>query len=105
MKFPKERKRLCPKCKKHTVHKIKQEKGRGKNRTHPMTRGSKSRLQKRGLWRGAGNHGSYSRPPIGSRKMSGKKRTKKTDLRYTCAECRKVSAQQSGFRVAKIIFE
>lgn len=105
MKFPKERKRLCPHCKKHTVQKIKQEKSRAKNQTNHMTRGSTPRLRGRGLRRGAGNQGSYSRPAIGKRKMSGKKRTKNTDLRYTCSECRKVSTQRCGFRAAKIQFE
>ncbi len=105
MKFPKERKRLCPTCKKHTVHKIKQEKNRGKNRTHPMSRGSKVRVQLRGLWRGHGNHGSYARPPVGSRQMSGKKRTKETDLRYTCSVCRKTHMQKKGINLSKIMFE
>ena len=105
MKIPKEIKRLCKTCKKHTQHKIAQAKNRGKNATNTMTRGSKSRLQSRGLWRGAGNHGSYSRPPIKNRKMCGKKRSKKSDLRYTCAECRKTSVQSSGFRATKMLFE
>ncbi len=105
MKFPKERKRLCPFCKKHTVHKIKQEKNRGKNKTHPMTTGSKCRTRARGEWRGAGNKGKYSRGAPNSWKMSGKKRTKHTDLRYTCADCRKTHAQSHGFRAAKMQFE
>jgi large subunit ribosomal protein L44e len=105
MKFPKETKRLCPTCKKHTGHKIKQEKNRGKNKTHPMSAGSRSRMQERGLDRGIGNHGKTSKGAIGSWKRWNKKRTKKTDFRYTCNECKKTHTQGSGLRVGKIVFE
>ena len=102
MKIPKTRKRLCPKCKKHTEHNVKQEKNRGRSKTHTMSRASNSRLLKRGLRRGTGNLGRFSKPP--KPKMTGKKLTKKTDLRYTCTECKKVHCQSSGFRVKKLEF-
>ena len=105
MKFPKERKAYCPTCKKHTPQKIKQEKNRGKNKTNPMTKGSASRVKVRGRWRGTGNQGRYSKGAISGWKRWNKKRTKKTDLRYTCTVCRKTNIQGKGFRVAKIVFE
>jgi len=70
-----------------------------------MTQGSRTRMRRRGSDRGFGNHGRTSRGAPASWKMSGKKRTKKTDLRYTCSECRKLTAQSSGFRAAKMQFE
>jgi len=105
MKFPKERKKLCPSCKKHTLHKIKQEKNRGKNKTHPMSKGSRTRMRQRGADRGVGNHGKTSKGALTKWKRWNKKRTKKTDLRFTCADCKKSHAQNHGFRVAKIVFE
>jgi large subunit ribosomal protein L44e len=105
MKFPKEVKRLCPTCKKHTTQKVKQEKNRGKNKTHPMSLGSRTRMRKRGLDRGVGNHGKTSKGAASKWKRWNKKRTKKTDFRYTCATCKKINVQSGGLRVGKIVFE
>lgn len=105
MKIPKEMKRYCPKCNKHTVQKVKQEKNRGKNKTHPMSAGSRSRVEARGLWRGFGNMGKYSKGAINKWKRYNKKRTKKTDLRYECTVCKYTTMQKSGIRVGKLVFE
>ncbi len=105
MKFPKERRVYCPFCKKHTQHKIKQEKNRGKNRAHPLSHGSLVRMRARGKARGVGNKGRSSRGAISGWKRWNKKRTKKVDLRYTCSECRKTHIIGSGFRVSKVLFE
>jgi large subunit ribosomal protein L44e len=105
MKIPKETSRLCPYCKKHTKHKIKQEKNKGKNKSHPMTRSSRSRMRKRGDDRGAGNKGKTSRGAMTKWKRWNKKRSKKTDLRYLCGECRKTHIQSGGVRAKKVVFE
>jgi len=102
MKFKKETNRLCPHCKKHTPHKVSNQKNKAKGATHPQSAGSKSRAKKRGEWRGHGNLGKYSKPP--KPKMSGKKSSKKTDLRYECKECGKKHMQKSGLRAKKIEF-
>jgi ribosomal protein L44E len=65
-----------------------------------MSRGSESRVKRRGLRRGAGNLGRYSKPP--KPKMTGKKLSKKTDLRYTCKVCSKTVTQRQGFRSKKV---
>ena len=36
--------------------------------------------------------------------MTGKKQSKKTDLRYQCNGCQKTTAQKEGFRVKKLEF-
>jgi len=105
MKFPKRRKKYCPYCKKHTEQTIKQQKQLGKNRAHPMSRGSRTRMRLRGLDRGAGNKGKTSKGAMTGWKMFNKKRTKKTDLRYTCVQCKKTNIQGQGFRVGRIEFE
>ncbi len=106
MKLPKEIKRFCAHCKKHTIHKVKEEKNRGKNKTHPMTKGSKLRLILRGRITGFGNSGSFSRGAVNSWKRSNKKRSKKIDLRFTCTECSKSSTKRGGsFRAKKIEFQ
>ncbi|MFH0752481.1 MAG: hypothetical protein V1914_02680 [archaeon] len=102
MKLPKTTKRFCPKCNKQQEMSIAQSKQVGRSKAHPMSRGARSRMRKRGLDRGAGNQGKLSRKPILSRKMYGKKTSKKTDLRYKCKVCNKSTMQKKGFRAKKI---
>ena len=102
MKLPKHRKKYCPYCKKHTEHKINIAK---KKKPRSMTYGSKVRAKRRGLARGIGNRGRYSKPAISKFKMTGKKSTKKVDLRYECKECNKQHVQSKGFRTKKLEFK
>ena len=105
MKLPKTTNRHCPYCNKHTEHKISQAKKRTPGSTHPMSYGSKKRMRRRGEGRGTGNRGKLSKGAIGSWKRFGKKTSKKTDLRYTCKECKKTHTQKKGFRAKKIEFK
>ena len=105
MKLPKQTKRYCPYCKKHTTHSIKNQSFKGLNKTHTMSRGSKSRVKARGLRRGLGNLGRFSKGALSSRKRYGKKTTKKTDLRYTCKECGKTHVQKQGKRTKRVEFK
>lgn len=106
MKVPKEISRYCPSCKKHTVHKVKLEKNRGKNKTHPMTQFSKVRQELRGIGIGKGNKGRMSRGSLNSWKRYNKKMTKRPDFRYTCSECKKIHTSGSkAKRAKKIIIE
>jgi len=101
MKFPKLTNRLCPYCKVHTSHKVALNKKKG---PRSMTYGSKLRAKRRGSAKGTGNLGRYSKPAITKFKMTGKKMTKKTDLRYTCKECKKTTAQSQGIRAKRVEF-
>lgn len=101
MKIPKTVKKLCKNCKKHTEQKVAQQK---KKSASPMSIGSKYRAKKRGLAKGTGNLGRYSKPAVTKFKRSGAKNTKKTDLRYTCVECKKMSCQSHGIRAKKVEF-
>ncbi|MBI2657444.1 50S ribosomal protein L44e [Candidatus Woesearchaeota archaeon] len=102
MKLPKTMKRYCPYCKKHTEHNVSFTK---KKNPSSLTYGSKVRARKRGRARGRGNLGRYSKPAISKFKMTGKKSTKKTDLRYECKACKKTHIQRQGFRAKKIEFK
>lgn len=102
MKIPKTTKRYCPYCKKKTEHKIKLV-GTGFKRG-TLTRGSKSRAKKRGLNRGIGNKGRWSRPAIAKHKRKSKT-TKKTNIMYTCNECGKSKYQKKGKRAGKVLQE
>ena len=102
MKKPKALKRHCPKCNKHTEHKVSESKSRGRNAAHPMSRFSTSRLKSRGLRSGVGNLGRFSKPPIKKWKSTGKKISKKSDLRYQCLACKKSSVQKKGVRAKKL---
>lgn len=99
MKLPKTRKKYCPFCKKHTLHKILNVK---KGKPSSLTYGSKYRAKRRGKARGKGNQGRYSKPAVTKWKQTGKKRTKKTDLKYLCTECKKAHLQKKGIRASKV---
>ncbi len=99
MKVPKNIKRHCPYCKKHTEHKVSQTKRKNPS---SLKVGSKYRARKRGLARGSGSLGRYSKPAISSFKMTGRKQSKKTDFRYTCKVCSKVHCQKKGIRAKKV---
>jgi len=102
MKMPKNKKRYCPYCKKHTDHVVSQTK---KKNPSSLTYGSKVRARRRGQARGKGNRGRYSKPAISKFKMTGAKQTKKTDLRFECKVCKKTHVQRQGFRAKKIEFK
>ncbi|MEM2131423.1 MAG: 50S ribosomal protein L44e [Candidatus Woesearchaeota archaeon] len=99
MKLPKTRRTYCPFCKKHTESKIFQVK---KGQPSPLSYGSKIRAKRRGKARGYGNRGRYSKPAVTKFKMTGKKQTKKVDLKYQCVECKKYHLQGKGFRAKKV---
>lgn len=105
MKIPKSKNMFCPKCGKHTSHSVSQAKSAGRSKTHPMSRGSRSRMRKRGLDRGYGNKGRTSKGAVSSWKMTGAKGSKKVDLRFKCNECGKIMVQGHGFRVKKLEFK
>ena len=83
MKLPKTKRTFCPTCKKHTEHKISNQKWRGLNTNHHQTTGCKKRAAQKGSRSGTGIYGTFSRPPVNSRKMCGRKTSKKVDLRFT----------------------
>ena len=101
MKVPKLMKRLCPYCRKHTEHKVTQNKRRTAS---SLSYGSKYRARSRGAARGTGNLGRYSKPAITKFKMTGSKMSKKTDFRYQCVTCKKTHMQKSGIRAKKVEF-
>ena len=101
MKLPKTIKRYCPHCKKHTEHKITQNK---KKNASSLTYGSKVRAKRRGQAKGFGNLGRYSKPAVTKWKSTGKKISKKTDLRYECKECKKMHTQKAGIRAKRVEF-
>lgn len=100
MKIPKIVRRLCPFCKKHTEQKVAQAKKRSPGSTHPLAQFAKKRAN---FGKGKGNLGKYgSKPPVSKFKMTGKKTTKKCDLRYECKECKKQTVQNKGFRSKRL---
>ena len=101
MKLPKLKNRYCPFCKKHTEHKVIEGKKRTRGTAHPLSHGSKKRIKARGRF-STGNKGKYSKPAISKWRMTGKKQSKKTDLRYECSVCKKKHQQKKGFRAKKV---
>ena len=102
MKKPKLIKKYCPFCNKHTEQKI-EIVSTGHTRGS-LKRGGKVRMRMRGLARGMGSHGKYSKPAIASWKRK-IKTTKKPNLIYTCQTCKKSRSQNRGMRTGKFKLE
>jgi large subunit ribosomal protein L44e len=101
MKLPKETKRHCPYCNKHTVQTIATAKQKSRSATHPLSRGSNPRMYKRGLRVGFGNQGKYSRkaPKDWKRKS---KITKRISIVFKCKECGKMKGMSKAIRTSRI---
>jgi|SRR3989344_3097724 len=104
MKVPKLMNNYCKKCNKHTEHTVSVLKSKGRSATHPLSRGSSSRLMKKHQKRGIGGKGRYSKPPIARWKRTGAKVSKKIVLKVTCKICKKSSQINLG-RAKKIEIE
>ena len=102
MKKPKITKRYCRYCKKHTEHKI--ETVSTGHKRGSLKRGGRVRVERRGGWRGLGSHGKYSKKAIGSWKRKIKS-VKKTNLMFTCKECKKSTVQKKGKRTGRLKLE
>ena len=103
MKLPKAVKRYCPYCKKHTEHKISQVSAGAKRSA--LKRGSIERAKKRGRGRGFGNLGKWGSKPAITKWKRKTKSTKKTNIAYTCQECKKTKLQKKGKRTGRISLE
>ena len=93
MKLPKVGMRYNPVLRKHTKHKIIQVK---KRTASSLTRGSKLRARRRGVARGVGGLGRYSKKALSKWKRTGVKGTKKFDIRYECQESKKQFTRANG---------
>ena len=102
MKMPKTVNRHCPYCRKKTSQKVKQVSSGGKKNS--LSRGSKVRARLRGLARGIGNKGRYSKPAVSKFKRK-TKTTKKPQVLYTCTVCGKGKNQKKGKRTGKLVLE
>lgn len=103
MKLPKTSNSYCQKCRKHTEHKLVQVKNKGRSKAHTQSKGSTIRMNLRGLRRGSGNFGKYSRPT--KPKMSGRKQGKNPDLRMKCNVCGKSQVFTLHQRFKKLEFK
>jgi len=103
MKIPSKIQRYCPYCKKKTEHKV-TDLSTGHKRG-AMKKGSKERGKKRGLGRGYGNLGKWGSKPALTKFKRKTKSTTKTNLSYTCGECKKSHQQKKGKRTSKLQIE
>jgi len=102
MRLPKEVNRYCLKCRKHTKHTISVAKQKSRGSAHPLSWGSSSRANSRGVRSGTGNKGRWgSKPPIKSWKRKTKV-TKRFTLLYTCGECGKAKGIKKAIRTGRI---
>ncbi|MFH1290269.1 MAG: 50S ribosomal protein L44e [Nanoarchaeota archaeon] len=101
MKFPKEVKRYCPTCKKHTTQTVRTAKQKARSATHPLSRGSASREKARGLRGGTGSLGRRSRPAPKKWKRK-TKTTKRIAVEYKCKVCKKIKQIKKSIRSGRI---
>jgi len=101
MKLPKETRRYCPTCKKHTLQVVSTAKQKSRSASHPLSRGSRSRLKARGLVSGTGNKGKYSKPAVKSWKRKTKV-TRRIGVLYRCKECGKAKGIKKAIRSGRI---
>jgi large subunit ribosomal protein L44e len=101
MKLPKETKRYCPYCRKHTEQIIATAKQKSRSASHPMSRGSPARNKLRGLTTGYGNLGKRSKKGAKDWKMK-TKATKRITITYKCKVCNKIKGIRKAIRSSRI---
>ena len=101
MKLPKETKRYCPTCKKHTQQTVGTAKQRARSTAHPLSRWSNVRTKLRNYRSGTGNLGRFSKPAVKAWKRK-TKTTKRMTINYTCSQCKKTSQIKKAIRSSKI---
>ncbi|MBS3089713.1 50S ribosomal protein L44e [Candidatus Pacearchaeota archaeon] len=101
MKLPKDTRRYCPYCKKHTKQTVTTAKQKSRSATHPLSRWSTSRAKKRSYRSGYGNLGRFSKPAVKDRKRK-TKITKRISVLYKCVECGKMKGIKKAIRASRI---
>jgi large subunit ribosomal protein L44e len=101
MKLPKEMKRYCKYCKKHTTHKVIIASSGHKRSS--LKKGSIERARLRGRGRGYGNVGKWGSKPAITKWKRKTKSTKKTNIQYKCLTCNKVWLQKKGTRTSRVM--
>jgi len=97
MKLPKEVRKYCPYCRRHTVHIVKIVKSAP--RRGGLSFGARRAREAK---KGKGNKGKYSKRPMSQRKRVGVKGGSKCpDIRLVCKECGKATIMVIGERLKK----
>jgi len=100
MKLPKETRRYCPFCRKHTSQTVLTAKQKSRSASHPMSRGSPTRVMLRGL-QGIGNWGRRSKKGVKDRKRK-TKITKRISVQFKCKTCGKIKGMSTAIRAGRI---
>ena len=101
MKLPKEIRRYCPHCRKHTVLTVDTAKQKARSSAHPLSRWSGHRAKKRNYRMGFGNLGRFSKPAVKSWKRK-TKITRRISVTYKCKECKKMHHIKKAIRAGRI---
>lgn len=101
MKLPKQTKRYCPSCKKHTTHAVDTAKQRSRSSAHPQSRWSMLRTKLRGTRAGLGGLGRFSKPAVKSWKRKTKV-TRRVGILYRCQVCKKAHGIKKAIRSSRI---
>jgi large subunit ribosomal protein L44e len=97
MKFPKQVKRFCPSCKKHTTQIVTQVKAGGRSGSSILKKSAR-RHERRG---GIHGYGGFPRPKIENSSRHRQKTSKRIDMRFECQICKKKNVLKGTFRAKK----
>ena len=101
MKLPKEKRRYCPYCRKHTQQLVATAKQKSRSASHPLSRGSATREKLRGVRAGFGNMGKRSKK--GAKDWNRKSKiTKRITIVYKCKVCNKMKGIKKAIRASRI---
>jgi ribosomal protein L44E len=100
MKIPKELNRYCSHCRKHTIQVVTTAKQKSRSASHPLSRGSPTRVEMRGL-QGIGNWGKRSKKGAKDWKRKTKV-TKRITIMYKCKVCGKMKGIKKARRSSRI---
>lgn len=92
--------RFCPYCRKHTLHGIDTARQKARSASHPLSRGSPTRVKARNL-QGIGNWGKRSKKGAKDWKMKAKV-TKRITINYICKTCKKIHNIKKAIRASRI---
>lgn len=101
MKLPKETRRYCPYCRKHTAQTIATAKQKSRSSAHPLSRWGTSRVKARSYRSGYGNLGRFSKPAVKDRKRK-TKITKRISIMFNCKVCGKMKGIRKAIRSGRI---
>jgi len=95
MKYPREAKRYCPKCNKHTDQKLERVKTSGRRAGSSLKKGRRKTVKLNF------GYGGSPYPKLENNRRAGAKTSQKVMIRYSCKTCGKKTQSMNAMRMKK----